>query len=183
MSEPLDPKEAATLFYAGHPLALVADPTKPFVCGQWMGERAYITRMPFDDAEAYFTENPVALYSTDASPPEIPPEPPDPPPTEAPIVRDQPYASGPSGEMSALVAETVNVTLGNWENTPDTYEFLWKRRSGGTVNAIAGQTEQTYVATEGDANKSVFCTVLATNVVGQGAVDSNDVTIMPRGEE
>ena len=76
MSDPLDPKEAATLFYAGHAMAYVADPTSPFVCGQWMGQRSYITRLPFDEAgaEAYFTDNPVILYTAEASaPPSGPP--------------------------------------------------------------------------------------------------------------
>ena len=76
MSDPLVSKEAATLLYVGHAMAYVADPTSPFVRGQWMGQRSYITRLPFDEAgaEAYFTDNPVILYTAEASaPPSGPP--------------------------------------------------------------------------------------------------------------
>ena len=74
MTQQLNPKDAASLFYAGHPMVYVSDPTSPFVCGQWQGQRSMITRLPFNDAEAYFTENPVALYSTEtAAAPATPP--------------------------------------------------------------------------------------------------------------
>jgi hypothetical protein len=68
MSEPLDPQEAATLFYSGSPMAFVAVPTESFVCGQWMGQRALVMPIPFDDAVAYFTEHPVMLYDPNAPP-------------------------------------------------------------------------------------------------------------------
>jgi hypothetical protein len=65
---PLDPNEAASLFYSGSTMAFVAVPKDSFVCGQYMGKRALVTPIPFDDAVAYFTEHPVMLYDPDYVP-------------------------------------------------------------------------------------------------------------------
>ncbi len=71
MSDPLPPEEAATLFYSGHPMAFVDTPGEPFVCGQYQGQLALITKLPFDDmagATAYFTDNPVTLAAPPVAP-------------------------------------------------------------------------------------------------------------------
>ena len=71
MSDPLDPQEAATLFYSGHPMSFVDTPDEAFVCGQYQGQRAMITKLPFDDMEGattYFTDNPVTLATPPVSP-------------------------------------------------------------------------------------------------------------------
>jgi hypothetical protein len=87
MSEPLDPQEAATLFYSGSPMAFVAVPTESFVCGQWMGQRALVMPIPFDDPVAYFTEHPVMLYDPDSVPSG--------PAVSATITAGAPYATAP----------------------------------------------------------------------------------------
>lgn len=160
MSEPLDPQEAATLFYAGHPLAFVSDPASPFVCGQWMGQRAYITRLPFDDAEKYFTDNPSVLFDADA--------------TSPPVVVDTPYATG-----SGVVGEPLSCTMGNWRNEPTEYGYQWKTMQAGDPAPLPGATSPTYAPAEEDAGKDVFCAVLATNAAGSASADSNTITVLP----
>ena len=71
MSDPLDPQEAATLFYSGHPMSFVGSPDELFVCGQYQGQLALITKIPFNDMEgatAYFTDNPVTLAAPPIAP-------------------------------------------------------------------------------------------------------------------
>lgn len=108
------------------------------------------------------------------------PELPEPPPeevTEPPVVVDRPYASGPSGSPSAAVGEVVSCTMGNWENEPSRYAYLWKRRSGEQVQPLESQTGNEYTTTAQDAGKSVFCTLEASNDFGQAYTESNDVAV------
>jgi hypothetical protein len=63
-NQPLDPATAAQLFYSGEPMIYVADPSQPFVYGRWMQQPCIsIVPLPFTDAIAYFTQNPVMLAS------------------------------------------------------------------------------------------------------------------------
>jgi hypothetical protein len=158
VSEPLDPKEAATLFYAGHALAYVSDPENPFVCGQWMGKRAYITRMPFDEAgaEAYFTENQAVLFSSEA------------PPSAPPTNIDVPYAQ--------QTVDLISVTMGNWTGEPTSYAYQWRR--DGTTNI--GTDSDQYAVTSADIGHTVDCIVTATNASGSTAAPpSNGVVVAP----
>lgn len=91
--------------------------------------------------------------------------------TEPPINVDAPYVSG-----SGIVGEPLTCTMGNWENKPNSYAYLWKKWQAGSVVALPGAYEATYVPTNQDDNKDVFCTVLATNEVGEAIADSNTVT-------
>jgi hypothetical protein len=110
-------------------------------------------------------------------------ETPEPPALDPPVNVDVPHAYGPGADPStAKVGEVVTVTMGNWENEPDTYSYLWKRFSDGHANAIAGETNPTYTAREADANKQVYCTVLAGNEAGQAGIESNRVMVVPRSE-
>jgi hypothetical protein len=154
MSEPLDPKEAATLFYAGHILAPVADTGSPFVCGQWMGKRSFVTRIPFDEAgaEAYFTENPAVLYSEAA--------------TAAPVVVDAPYVGG-----DAVAGGVLTCTKGNWSGDPTSYVYQWQR--DGAV--IAGEDDTSYTVTDVDVDHTIDCAVTATNAIGSTVALSNGV--------
>lgn len=97
--------------------------------------------------------------------------------TEVPVNVDQPYASGPDGSTNAHPGDTVSVTNGNWDNKPNTYLYQWKRRTGANINVLPDATTATYVPANQDKGKSVFCTVLAVNEVGEAAVDSNNVAV------
>jgi hypothetical protein len=163
----LDPAEAATLFRAGTQLAFVGAPDEPFVLGRWMGEPVLCVAIPAGDLEAYFTAHPVTLYPL-----------PEPPPAQAPpVVRDIPYASGPSGHPTATVGDTVGVTMGNWENEPTAYGYAWKVRETGGVVDLNGEIAPTYETQDADGGNAVFCAVTATNALGSTSVDSNDVVI------
>jgi hypothetical protein len=108
-------------------------------------------------------------------------EPPIEPPeevTEPPVVIDAPYASGPSGEASATVGETVNCTMGNWEGEPSRYAYLWKRRlAGGQVIPLNNETGPEYDTATQDGGNSVFCAIEASNDYGQAYSESNDVAV------
>jgi hypothetical protein len=68
-NEPLNPATAAQLFYSGERMLYVADPSQPFVYGRWSNQPCIcIVPLPFTDAEAYFTANPVMLASDYAPP-------------------------------------------------------------------------------------------------------------------
>lgn len=160
MSEPLDPKEAATLFFAGHPMAFVSNPTSRFVCGQWMGQLAYVTPIPFDDAEAYFADNPVALAEGS------PLEPPPPGIGVPPVNVDAPYV-----EQSTDLL-TCSCTMGNWQDPPpDSYSYQW--RDDGVD--IDGATSATYTITPDDIGQTLDCVLTATNAYGSTSSTSNSV--------
>ena len=111
--------------------------------------------------------------------PELP-EPPEPPDevTGPPIVVDEPYASGPSGQPSAAVGEVITCTMGNWENEPNRRAYLWKRRHpDGHVTPLENETEPEYTAVELDRGNALFCAMEASNDFGQAHTESNDVTV------
>lgn len=58
----LDPHEAATLFRSGETMCFVAAPDEAFAATQYHGVMALAVPIPFDDAEAYFTQHPACLY-------------------------------------------------------------------------------------------------------------------------
>jgi hypothetical protein len=156
MSEPLDPKEAATLFYAGNVLAYVDSDEPPFVCGQWQGERAYITRMPFDEAgaEGYFTENPVVQASSLKE--NIGP----------PVLVDAPHAQ--------QAGETLSCTQGNWVDPPAASKtYQWRSDEMG----MEGETASTYTLIPDDDGHSFDCIVTATNPFGSTWATSNSVVV------
>jgi hypothetical protein len=95
-------------------------------------------------------------------------------PTEPPAVVDAPYCSG-----SGVIGEPLTVTMGNWQNEPTEYAYLWKKMQEGNPVALPGATEPIYAPTNQDANQDVFCTVMATNSAGSAAADSNMVTVKP----
>ena len=153
MSEPLDPKEAATLFYAGHVLGYVDDPDNrpPFACGQWQGQRAYVTQIPFDEAgaEQYFTDNPVAMISSLVG--------------DLPVLIDAP--------LVVQDGQTLTCTQGNWQEPASTKTYQW--RSDGT--GIEGETAASYEIIEEDVGHPFDCIVTATNPFGSTSSTSNSV--------
>jgi hypothetical protein len=165
MSEPLDPQEAATLFYAGHPMSFVDQPDEVFVCGQWMGNLAFITKLPFSDqagAVAYFTDNPV----TGAAPPVGPVF------STPPINIDAPYI-----EQGA--AGVCTCTMGNWEGEPDTYNYRW--RLNGTPTS-GGTGASTFTASIDDVGSTLDCVLAASNAFGSTSTDSNAIVISDTGD-
>jgi hypothetical protein len=99
------------------------------------------------------------------------PDEPDEPPTGPPLVIDAPYCGG-----SGIVGEPLTVTMGNWENKPTDYAYLWKKQVGSTVVSLQ-ETSNSYTPTNQDVGKQVFATVAAQNALGTSAVDSNKVTV------
>jgi hypothetical protein len=67
---------------------------------------------------------------------------------------------------------------GTWANDP-TYEYQWKKMQAGNPAVLPGATTRVYVPTNQDANKEIFCTVLATNAFGVASSDSNMITVLP----
>jgi hypothetical protein len=71
-NQPLDPNQAATLFYAGDAMAFTSEPQSPFVYGRWMSQPCMCVSPPFKDqpsAAAYFTTHPVILANSYTPPP------------------------------------------------------------------------------------------------------------------
>jgi len=94
------------------------------------------------------------------------------PVTEPPVNRDVPMVSGPDG-LSGSVGQTLNCTMGNWDNEPTGYEYAWQ--TDGSPNSAVGAT---YNVPVGDAGKQVSCIVTATNAVGSTVAPmSNAVSI------
>ena len=98
-------------------------------------------------------------------------------PAGPPVNVDVPHAMGPDGSATAIVGDAVTVTMGNWENTPDTYGYQWSRDEDGDITPISGATSSSYVTAVEDDGCAVLCSVLATNVVGQASIDSNEVAV------
>jgi hypothetical protein len=91
------------------------------------------------------------------------------PPTLPPVVVDAPYVS----QTGTGVGSTMNCTLGNWENTPSTRTYQWKR---GITNV--GTNAASYTVTAPDIGTTFTCVMTATNGVGTSApVTSNSVVV------
>jgi hypothetical protein len=94
------------------------------------------------------------------------------PATAPPVNRDVPHLSG-----TGTVAETLTVTLGNWEGEPTDYSFAWKR-DGETV----GSNAVTYRVDTADAGHSITCVVTAMNAKGSTAAPpSNAIPVAEPG--
>ena len=98
---------------------------------------------------------------------------PEPPQTQAPVNVDVPYLS-PDG---ASVGDTLNCTMGNWNNVPSEYFYSWKR-DGGPLTGSGNS----YVVADGDAGHAITCVVTAQNAIGTTtAPPSNAVSIPASG--
>jgi hypothetical protein len=156
----LDPQEAATLFYAGHPLSFDATPDESFVCGQWMGNLAFVSKIPFDDiagAVTYFTDNPVSLVGSPTAPAFVGP----------PTVVDAPYVE--------QVGDTLTCTMGNWTGEPTEYVYHWRRNG---TPAGGGIDVSTFTVTVNDVDQTFDCVLNASNVSGSASSTSNSVVVV-----
>lgn len=167
----LDPEEAVKMFYGGHPLAFMDEPGSPFVCGQWMGQPAYITPLPFtaDTAAQYFTDHPVMLAPTSVEAPTVPGAPPV--NAEAPVIRQA--MEGNVDEFENW-HDTVLTTQGIWADPqPTSFYYQW-RRDGSNV----GTSSQTYVVGSNDVGHAFDCVVTGFNDYGSTPVTSNQIGIV-----
>ena len=76
--------------------------------------------------------------------------------------------------------------MGNWENMESSgwgedggYRYQWKMMQAGNPAVIPEATANTYTPNNQNANKDLFCTVMATNSLGYALADSNSVTVQP----
>lgn len=81
--------------------------------------------------------------------------------TEPPVNRDVPAVFGPDGFTAATVGQSLECTMGNWENEPTTYVYQWMRD-----DAKVGIGQSTYLTTAADADHSITCVVSALNRFG-----------------
>lgn len=86
-------------------------------------------------------------------------EPPPLAPVDPPINADVPYV-GPESPVSP--GATLNCTMGNWQNEPTDYHYLWLRDGAVSV----GSNSPDYVVTEADVDHALTCTVTAINAIG-----------------
>ena len=93
-------------------------------------------------------------------------------PTNPPVNIDVPLVTG-----SAAVGATLNCTMGNWEGTPTSYAYAWKR--GATA---IGTDQASYVVVAGDAGASITCVVTATNAAGSTAAPPSNAVAIPPAE-
>jgi hypothetical protein len=98
-------------------------------------------------------------------------------PTAPPVNVDVPYAMGPEGNPSATVGDMVTVTNGNWQNSPDSFQYQWQRRDDTGVSPISGAINSSYSTVAADGGFVVFCSLTAQNAVGQSSVDSNEIAV------
>lgn len=85
-------------------------------------------------------------------------EEPPPVPTEPPVNVDVPAVT----PMTAAPGDTLNCTMGNWQNEPTDYHYLWLRDGAASVGADSPD----YLVTEADLDHALTCTVTAANVIG-----------------
>ena len=88
-----------------------------------------------------------------------------PPPTEAPVNVDVPHVTQDD--------DTLNCTMGNWENVPTSYAYQWQ-----IDGADVGSGSATHPVTAEDAGKSATCTVTATNAIGSTAAPPSDAVMI-----
>jgi len=97
------------------------------------------------------------------------------PATAPPVNRDVPAVSGPDGLSSASVGQTLNCTMGNWDNTPDGYSYQWV---SGSTNVGAATSNNSYVVDPADVGQNITCVVTATNAIGSTtAPPSNPIAV------
>lgn len=86
-------------------------------------------------------------------------EAPPPVPVDPPVNVDVPYV-GPQSPVSP--GATLNSTMGNWENEPSDYHYLWLRDGATSV----GINSPDYLVVEADLGHALTCTVTAINAIG-----------------
>jgi hypothetical protein len=97
-------------------------------------------------------------------------EPPPAVPDEPPVNVDIPYVS-PEGLVT--VGATLNCTMGNWENEPTDYQYLWLRDGAASVG-----TDTDYTTVAADVDHTLTCTVTAVNAIGATqAPPSNEILV------
>jgi hypothetical protein len=100
-----------------------------------------------------------------------------------PVIVDAPYVSGPSGDQSAVVGDTINCTMGNWSNMqaePHSYSYQWRTLDFNNDDQeadIVGATLSSYTVASTDNGLIVYCDVTATNTAGSTTQDSNGVMV------
>lgn len=90
---------------------------------------------------------------------------------EAPVNRDVPYVGG-----TGAVGSILTCTMGNWDNVPDSYSYVW--HTDGVANSAVGDT---YTVVSGDAGKEVSCVVTATNAAGSTEAPESNVVVVEGG--
>jgi hypothetical protein len=89
----------------------------------------------------------------------------EPPATAAPINIDAPLVSG-----SPIVGQTLNCTMGNWDNEPTRYDYFWSRDG-----VRGGKGAADYTLVEADIGARMSCLLVATNAYGSVGAGSNAV--------
>jgi hypothetical protein len=78
---------------------------------------------------------------------------------------DAPHAAGPP-----TVGEAILVTVGNWNNSPTSYAYDW-RKDGASL----GISWASYLLSSSDVGGMIDCKVTAANLDGYGEAVSNAV--------
>jgi len=87
----------------------------------------------------------------------------------APVVVDPPYIS----QTGTGVGSTLACTLGNWNGTPTSRTYQWKR---GATNV--GTNSPSYTVVAGDIGQTMTCVMTATNGSGTSPPTiSNPITV------
>jgi hypothetical protein len=90
----------------------------------------------------------------------------EPPASAAPINIDAPQVTG-----SPVVGQALNCTMGNWDNEPESYAYLWQRNGvGARAPGVAD-----YTLVDADRGAQMSCMLVATNGYGSVGAGSNAV--------
>lgn len=91
-------------------------------------------------------------------------------PTDPPENTVAPVVTG-----TATIEQTLSCDTGTWDNVPDTFAYQWYKNG----IAIGGATAATYDLDAVDVGDTIFCRVVATNVIGDSApAQSNTKTVI-----
>lgn len=91
------------------------------------------------------------------------------PVTAPPVNVDVPYASQTN--------DTLDCTMGNWENEPTSYSYQWQ--FDGMDVGIAGPDSNTYVLTDNtNTGKSATCIVTASNDLGATVAPPSNAVVL-----
>jgi hypothetical protein len=91
-------------------------------------------------------------------------------PIPAPVNNIPPFVTG-----SATSGSIISTTNGNWNNSPTSYAYQWKRNA----SSITGEINNLYTLTDSDIGANVQVSVTATNLTGSASVLSN--IVIPTG--
>lgn len=86
-------------------------------------------------------------------------------PTEAPVNVDVPYVS--------QAGDTLNCTMGNWQNEPDQYEYQWQ-----LDGVDVGTGTANYVVTADDIGSVAICVVTAANALGSTVAPPSNAVVV-----